>query len=71
MTDPHPWQDAYEAAVLETNQALMPERINEAVRAIHARSDAPGQIEDSELRALADAQMGLHALTAERTDNSS
>jgi len=71
MTDPHPrsWQDAYEAAVLETNQALMPERINEAVKAIHARSDAPDQIEDSELRPLADVEMGLDALKAERTDD--
>jgi hypothetical protein len=50
MADPHPrsWQDAYEAAVLETNQALVPDRINEAVKAIQARSDAPGQIEDTE-----------------------
>jgi len=71
MTDPHPrwWQDAYEAAVLETNPALMPERINEAAKAIHARSDAPDQIEDSELRPLANVEMGLHALKAERTDD--
>jgi hypothetical protein len=64
MTDPHPRsrQDAYEAAVLETNQALMPERINKAVTAIHARSDARDQIEDSELRPLAEAEVGLHAL---------
>jgi hypothetical protein len=72
MTDPHPrsWQNAYEAAVLETNQALMPEPINEAVKAIHVRSDAPDQIEGSEVRSLADAQMGLHALKAERTEDS-
>jgi hypothetical protein len=68
MPDPavYTWFPAYQAAVLETDPAQMPDRIDKVMKAIAARFCEPGRIEDAELNALAQAQDGLETLKAER-----
>ncbi len=72
MKDPatYSWQPFYLSAVLETNSALMANRIYEAFAAIEQRRLSlieTGGIED---RAMEDAQRGLLTLKAERTGGS-
>jgi hypothetical protein len=68
MSERYLWQAAYRAAILETDNAAIPQRIYEALAAIEQRrlSDLePGSEED---RALEEAERGLLALKAERMD---
>jgi hypothetical protein len=68
MSERYIWQAAYQAAVSETDNAALPQRIYEALAALEQRrlSDLePGSEED---RALEDAERGLLALKAERID---
>jgi hypothetical protein len=70
MDEKYSWQAAYRDAILETDNAVIPQRIYEALAAIEQRrlSDLePGGEED---RALEDAERGLLALKAERIDPS-
>ena len=66
MSDPetYSWQQAYLAAVLETDNDLMPLRIYEALAAIEQRLLSP--MDAIEQRAVDDAQTGLLTLKAER-----
>jgi hypothetical protein len=64
------WQTVYLAAVLETDNAAMPTRIYEALAAIEQRCLSPIEAGDVEDRAIEDAQRGLLALKAERTEGS-
>jgi len=64
------WQTVYLAAVLETDNAAMPTRIYEALAAIEQRRLSPLDAGDVEDRAMKDAQRGLLALKAERTEGS-
>lgn len=63
------WLPAYLTAVLETDNALMPTRIYDALAAIHQRLLSP--IEAEEYREIENAQRGLLALKVERVDYSS
>jgi hypothetical protein len=67
MSNPetYSWQQAYLAAVLETDSDLMPSRIYQALAAIEQRLLNP--METVEQRTIEDAQTGLLALKAERT----
>jgi len=68
MIERYLWETAYRAAILETDNAAIPQRIYEALAAIEQRrlSDLePGSEED---RALEEAERGLLALKAERMD---
>jgi hypothetical protein len=66
MSNPetYSWQQAYLAAVLETDNDLMPLRIYEALAAIEQRLISP--LEAIEQMAIDDAQKGLLTLKAER-----
>ena len=61
----YPWQQAYLAAVLETDNELMPSRIYEALATID--QSLRRTMEAVEQRAIDDAQTGLLTLKAERT----
>jgi hypothetical protein len=67
MSNPatHSWQRAYLAAVLETDNDLMPSRIYEALAAIGQRLLSP--MEAIEQGIIDDARTGLLTLKAERT----
>ena len=67
MSNPetYSWQQAYLAAVLETDSDLMPSRIYQALAAIEQRLLNP--METVEQRTIEDAQTGLLTLKAERT----
>jgi hypothetical protein len=67
MSNPetYSWQQAYLAAVLETDNDLMPLRIYEALAAIEQRLLSP--IDAIEQKVVDDAQTGLLTLKAERT----
>jgi hypothetical protein len=64
------WQAAYQAAVLETDDAAMSLRIYEALAAIEQRRLSYLEIDEEENRALERAEQGLLALKAERPDPS-
>ena len=66
MSNPatYSWQQAYLAAVLETDNDLMSLRIYEALAAIEQRLLSP--TEAVEQRVIDDAQTGLLTLKAER-----
>ena len=66
MSNPgtYSWQQTYLAAVLETDNDLMPLRIYEALAAIEQRLLSP--IDGIEQKAVDDAQTGLLTLKAER-----
>jgi hypothetical protein len=66
MSNPvtYSWQQAYLAAVLETDNDLMSLRIYEALAAIEQRLLSP--MEAVEQRVIDDAQTGLLTLKAER-----
>jgi hypothetical protein len=59
------WIAAYEAAVFETDNALMPGRILEALAAIEQRLLSPIDINGHEFESIVRAQDGLQALRAE------
>jgi hypothetical protein len=66
MSNPgtYSWQQTYLAAVLETDNDLMPLRIYEALAATEQRLLSP--IDAIEQKAVDDAQTGLLTLKAER-----
>ena len=66
MSNPatYSWQQAYLAAVLETDNDLMPLRIYEALAAIEQRLLSP--MDAIEQKTVDDAQTGLLTLKAER-----
>jgi hypothetical protein len=66
MSNPatYSWQQAYLAAVLETDNNLMPSRIYEALAAIEQK--LLSSMEAIEQRTIDDAQTGLLTLKAER-----
>jgi hypothetical protein len=70
MSEGYIWQAAYQAAVLETDNAAIALRIYEALAAIEQRRLSYLDIGEEENRALEDAEQGLLALKAERIDPS-
>ena len=62
------WLPAYLSAVLETDNALMPTRIYEALAAIEQRLLSPIEAGGDEHRELESARRGLLTLKAERVD---
>jgi hypothetical protein len=65
------WQHAYMAPVCETDNGLMMIRIYEALAAIQQRRLSPIEPDGDEDRALKNADAGIKALIAERTDSDS
>ena len=61
-------QAAYQAAILETDDAAMSLRIYEALAAIEQRRLSDLEPDSEENRALEDAEQGLLALKAERIE---
>jgi hypothetical protein len=70
MNEKYTWQAAYQAAILETDNASMSLRIYEALAAIEQRRLSDLDLGSEEDRALQDAERGLLALKAERIDPS-
>jgi hypothetical protein len=70
VLEEYPWQAAYQAAVLETNDSAMSLSIYEALAAIEQRRLSYLDIGEEENRALERAEQGLLALKAERLDPS-
>jgi hypothetical protein len=70
VVNEYPWQAAYQAAVLETDDAAMSLRIYEGLAAIEQRRLSYVGIDQEEHRALDRAEQGLMALKAERLDPS-
>jgi hypothetical protein len=70
VVNKYSWQAAYQAAVLETNNAAMSLKIYEALAAIEQRRLSYLEISDEENLALERAEQGLLALKAERLDPS-
>jgi hypothetical protein len=62
------WLPAYLSAVLETDNALMPTRIYEALAAIEQRLLSSIEAGSDECREIENAQRGLLTLKAERVD---
>ena len=68
MTDhAYSWQPVYTAATLETDSAILSDRIKEALEAMRARAYAVG-IGSPEYHAIQDAKSALGTLNAERAD---
>ena len=65
------WLPAYTSAVLETDDALMPTRIYEALAAIEQRLLSPIETDSIEYRGIENAQRGLLTLKAERVEQGS
>jgi hypothetical protein len=59
------WHPAYVSAILETDDALMPTRIYEALAAIEQRLLIPIEAGDVEQKEIEHAQTGLLTLKAE------
>ena len=68
MSETYGWQNAYSAAILETDNAVVPIRILAALSAIDRRLQLPIQPNCEEMRQIERAQMGLQALMSERID---
>jgi hypothetical protein len=68
MNEKYTWQAAYQAAILETDNAAMSLRIYEALAAIEQRRLSYLEIDGEEDRALENAERGLLTLKAERID---
>ena len=68
MSETYGWQDAYSAAILETDNAAMPLRIFAALLAIDHRLRLPIEPNCQEMRQIERAQSGLQALMSERMD---
>jgi hypothetical protein len=69
MEERYPWHGAYQASILETDNAAISLRIYEALAAIEQRRLSFLEIDSEEERALEDAEQGLLALKAERLDD--
>ena len=67
LNEAYTWQAAYNAAILETDNAAMPLRVYEALAAIEQRCLSPIEEDSEEDRALRAAEVGLQTLRAERT----
>ena len=65
------WEESYLAAVRETDEYLMEGRIYDALAAIEQRRLSPVEPDSDEDRALKNAEAGIKALLAERTDSDS
>jgi hypothetical protein len=63
------WHPAYVSAILETDDALMPNRIYEALAAIEQRFLTPIEAGDVEQKEIEHAQTGLLTLKAERASS--
>jgi hypothetical protein len=70
MKEKYTWQAAYQAAILETDNAAMSIRIYEALAAIEQRRLSYLEPDGEEDRALEAAERGLLALKTERLDAS-
>jgi hypothetical protein len=68
MEERYLWHAAYQAAILETDDAAISLKIYEALAAIEQRRLSYLDIDEEEGRALEDAERGLLALKAERLD---
>jgi hypothetical protein len=70
MTNPemYGWQSEYAMAILETDDLLIIGRIYEAISAIEQRRLSPVENNSDEDCALNEAEVGIKALIAERTD---
>jgi hypothetical protein len=68
LKDIYSWQAAYNAAVLETDEAAMALRIYEASAAIEQRRLSPIEEDSEEDRALRAATLALQTLTVERAN---
>jgi hypothetical protein len=66
----YPWQEAYLAAVCETDDLLMDGRILEARAALEQRLLSPIDCDSEEYRAIKEAEEALEVLKAERTHKS-
>jgi hypothetical protein len=62
------WQNVYMAAVCETDNERMMNRIYEALAAIEQRRLSPVEAESEEDHALTAAEAGLQSLITERTE---
>ena len=62
------WRAAYRAAILETDPAKMPARIDAAQKALQERL-AEIEVYNSERQEIENAQRGLAILQAERADS--
>jgi hypothetical protein len=61
------WQPVYTAAILETDSAILCDRIKEALEVMRTRAHAVG-IGSPEYHAIQDAKNALGTLNAERAD---
>jgi hypothetical protein len=68
MSERYLWETAYRAAILETDNAAIPQRIYEALAAIEQRRLSTLEPGSEEERALEEAERGLLTLKAERMD---
>ncbi len=70
MTNPetYGWQAVYVRAILETDDLLITGRIYEAISALEQRRLSPVESNSDEDCALNEAEVGIKALIAERTD---
>ena len=59
------WFSAYNAAFLEPDFVLVPERIREALRVIDDRLRGPAEMDEPERQAIVDAREGLAKLNGE------
>jgi hypothetical protein len=66
MLHNYPWSPFYVSAVLETNPSQMPNRIQEAERAIDERRSHYSEIDSGERQAMKDAATTLRVLRLER-----
>jgi hypothetical protein len=53
------WQTAYNSTILETDPTKMHGRIHDALKLIDARLSNPGQIDETERKAIEHARTGL------------
>jgi hypothetical protein len=66
MSEVYFWQNTYNAAILETDDGLVTNRIYEVLAAIEQRRLSPIDPDSQEDRALAAADSGLQSLISER-----
>jgi hypothetical protein len=69
MNERYPWQEAYDAAVLETDDAAMAVKIQVALAAIEQRRLSPPEIDGAEEEALQYSELALKTLVTERLDS--
>jgi hypothetical protein len=69
MNERYPWQEAYDAAVLETDYASMTIKIYVALAAIEQRRLSPSEIDGAEEEALQHSELALKTLVTERLDS--